>query len=332
VMNVDGSRQRRLTTGKGSETHPAWSPSGDRIAFVRLLSGRWDIFVTTLDGARQQLTNDAPAQIDLSWSPQGDRIVFDQIDHGTSDLWTIPSKGGRATQITKTPGIAELNPAWSPVADEIAYDALDDKRVYDLYVLDLKTGGSRRVTNDAADDGDPAWSPDGQMLAYRHEVGGDYEIAKVSAKGGGRPTNVSNDPRGLDLSPSWQRTPGATRFAAEARTPAIGAQWIFACDAAFPGNGGSETQTGTAAVNHMCGDGGSDKISGCGAGDYESGGSATDTLRGFGLPGVCSVAADLSDWLKARDGIKDYVYGYAGSDHALLDAVDYISSVENPEY
>lgn len=332
LMNTDGSGKRRLGTPKGSETHPAWSPKGDRIAFLRLLGRQWDVVVTDLKGTRRPLTRDAAPQYDVSWSPKGDRIVFDQVEKGTSDLWTIPSTGGTPKRITNTPTVAELNPAWSPVSDEIAYDAADTTGRYDLYVLDLTTNQSRRVTNDAADDGDPAWSPSGRMLAYRHEVGDDYEIVKIDTTGQGKPSNVSNDPTGLDLSPSWQTSTLAIRTTAAVRAGTTSALWTFACDAAYPGTTANDTYTGTPNSNHMCGDGGSDRLHGCGTpsgyADFEKGDSGKDYLYGW-MPstGTCKTTnLDRNDWLKSRysssDSDKDYLYGGPGYDRALLDAND----------
>src|SRR5262249_21313864 len=131
LMNADGSKQRRLGVPRGSETHPAWSPKSDRVAYVSLLGGRWDAFVTNLRGIRKQLTSDAAAQVDVSWSPVGNRVVFDQIEKGTSDLWTVPAAGGTPRQLTATPDLGELNPAWAPGGNQIAYDAVDSKGAYD---------------------------------------------------------------------------------------------------------------------------------------------------------------------------------------------------------
>ena len=336
LMNVDGSGKRRLGIPKGSETHPVWSPKSDRIAFVRLVADQWDVVVTDLKGSRRQLTDDAAAQVDVSWSSDGGTIVFDQIEGGASDLWTVPASGGTPTQITKTPGTAELNPAWSPVSQEIAYDAADAKGIYDLYVLDLKTGETRRITHDIADDGDPAWSPTGKMVAYRHEVGGDYEIAKVDTTGRGKPITVSKDPAGLDVSPSWQTTTTVVREAAAVRRGTTSAAFTFACDLAYPGTINADTYTGTQNTNHMCGDGNNDTISACGSplyqADYVSGGSNSDHLYGWAAAAGACTTIDRVDWLKARDKVQDWVYGNGGVDHALLDAGDIVSSIEAPEY
>jgi Tol biopolymer transport system component len=77
VMNADGSGVRELAVGQG----PAWSPDGQRIAFLRSsatdLSGRLlDLFVMNRDGTGQvQILGGAGRQAGLDWSPDGSRIA-----------------------------------------------------------------------------------------------------------------------------------------------------------------------------------------------------------------------------------------------------------------
>ena len=48
---------------------------------------------------------------------------------------------------------------------------------------------------------DPTWSPDGMMIAFWSDRGGDHEIWAMLADGSGL-VNVSNTP-GADENPSW---------------------------------------------------------------------------------------------------------------------------------
>ena len=72
------SGDTRLTDAPGSDTNPAWSPKGDRIAFESNRSGRPEMWVMNADGSEQErLTNfDAditPSNVDVSkatWSPR----------------------------------------------------------------------------------------------------------------------------------------------------------------------------------------------------------------------------------------------------------------------
>lgn len=322
IMNSDGSGQRLLGASKGSDLNPVWAPTGDRIAFVTLLGRNWDVYVTTLNGARTRLTTDSAAEVDVSWDPNGDRVVVDRIEKGTSDLWFVSVPDGKLERLTSTPRLAELNPAWSPKGGEVAYDATVGG-VYDLFAVDVAGGKVRRLTRDAADDGDPVWAPDASALAYRRGVGPDYEIAIVDASGTGKPRNLSRDPAGIDVAPTWSAAArqGAVRVPAGSERVAV-INWVFACDAAWPGTVNVDNYTGNANVNRMCGDGAGDTIRGMDEGDWLSGGSSTDYLYG----------QNGGDKLKARDSTKDYVRGSYGVDYALLDGNDDVTGVENPAY
>jgi TolB protein len=55
-MNADGSGQRMLTrnTARDSDPHElAWSPLGDKIAFVSRRDGNLEIYVMNADGSGQ---------------------------------------------------------------------------------------------------------------------------------------------------------------------------------------------------------------------------------------------------------------------------------------
>ena len=88
VMQLDGSKQTRITdsrvTSTGTPASPSWSP--DRhIAFATYV-GRWEIYVMNAAGTEvDNLTQDNGASnFDPSWSPDGEKILFRKVTGGQS--------------------------------------------------------------------------------------------------------------------------------------------------------------------------------------------------------------------------------------------------------
>jgi len=69
---------RQLTFGYAGNSSPAWSPSGDRLAFVRTIEKeKPQIFLLPLAGGEaQQLTKIETGATSPRWSPDGGRILF----------------------------------------------------------------------------------------------------------------------------------------------------------------------------------------------------------------------------------------------------------------
>jgi Tol biopolymer transport system component len=78
---------------------------------------------------------------------------------------------------------------------------------YEIYTMDTGGTGVIQLTDNTADDIQPAWSSDGQQIAFAtNRDGGNYEIYMMNA-GGTAPTNVSNNAAAVDLDPDWQPVP-----------------------------------------------------------------------------------------------------------------------------
>src|SRR5436305_13008975 len=88
----------RLTSGPGTESDPAFSPDGTRIAFTGEYDGNTDVFVMPASGGvPKRLTwHPAPDRV-LGWTPDGKSIIFSSTRTANSrftEMFTVPAEGG----------------------------------------------------------------------------------------------------------------------------------------------------------------------------------------------------------------------------------------------
>jgi Tol biopolymer transport system component len=207
-----------LTRDGAADGQVAWSPAGDRLAFVSGRTDRGDLYLLDL-ASRQitRLTGEGRSVLHPEWSPDGRRLAFAIGDGDNHDVCVIevpaapvaPAKPRRpaapAARVLRarlclvTWAFDDVRPRWAPDGSRLAfyssYNPDGDAGVWSLFTVDADGADpsrgdallARRVDTGVVVDleAGPAWTPDGHGLVYARRVAREFNplyVADLAAR------------------------------------------------------------------------------------------------------------------------------------------------------
>lgn len=172
-ISSNGKNHRPLTKEPGRYSSLAWSPSGDRLAWVEAGDGIAQIHMRWMDtGQSAQITNLKIAPRSITWSPDGTSLAF---------LALVPVDAPAGATMPKKPEGATWAPKVKKV-DTLFYKqdggSLAKPGFQHVFIVPAEGGTPRQVTRGDFDyEGTPSWSPDGThiLIAANRQDDADYD-------------------------------------------------------------------------------------------------------------------------------------------------------------
>ncbi|MFQ5942510.1 MAG: protein kinase [Anaerolineales bacterium] len=201
VMNADGSGISPLISKVGGVYDADWSELG--IAFTYLENNRPSLWMSDHDGSSQvKISRGAARDRQPSWSPGGDRIALMNTSRAGDPtiFWVFADgsfNGSNPDQVTRDQVANE--PAWSSSGNLIAYQS--NQHIW-IVPWDARGFSAVRISVKGPNDG-PAWSPDGQWMAFETwRDAANHDIYIMTANGG-QPTRLTKH-IAAEYHPAWR--------------------------------------------------------------------------------------------------------------------------------
>ncbi len=165
AMDYDGANQHQITHLGSISLSPRISPDGSRLAFSSLTKSGWDILMYSMDLNRLLSfprfggTNLSPA-----WSPDGTRLAFSSSRGGDPEIYVVDQSGANLKRLTVSK-MPDVSPVWNrKTGAQIAWVS-GRTDLPQIYTMESDGTNIQKMT-DQGYAVSPAWSPNGQFLAF----------------------------------------------------------------------------------------------------------------------------------------------------------------------
>ncbi len=181
LVSAEGGMARRITTSKGYESFPHFSPDGKLIAFTGQYDGNTEVFVVpSAGGIPRRLTWTAtlgrddigdrmgPNNIVMGWTPDGKYIIYRSRRYSfnsfTGQLFLVPVEGGPSKEVPLSKGgFCSYSPDSKKLAFNWVFREFRTWKYYkggmadDIRIVDFDTKKVEKITDNISQDILPMW-------------------------------------------------------------------------------------------------------------------------------------------------------------------------------
>lgn len=170
ILELASGRQQSIGAFGQMTFSPRFAPDGRGLAFSVEQGGTTNIYSMPVGGRQPaQLTNSAAIDTSPSYSPDGGRIVFESDRGGSQQIYIMSASGGGAQRVSYGEG-SYSTPVWSPKGDLIAFTKQGGGQ---FHIGIMRPDGSgERILHSSFHAEGPTWSPNGLVLMYFSDPGG----------------------------------------------------------------------------------------------------------------------------------------------------------------
>ena len=161
---------------------------GTKVAYVTAKQqgdGRlYSLIVSDQDGFNEHTVMESTDPImSPAWSPDSRQLAYVSFEGSKASIFVQTLRTGNRFRVSSKPGINGA-PSFSPDGRKLVVTLGGVEGNLDIYVLDINSRNTTRLTTHRAIDTEGTWSPDGDYIYFTSDRSGGPQIYRVGASGG----------------------------------------------------------------------------------------------------------------------------------------------------